>query len=142
MTGFIDLPVLVATKDGRNFILTDNAHYISQDGTQYRIPTGAMTDRASTPPIIWEKFNLEWLPPFGSYWPAAVLHDCAYRNVLLVKDSNNNWITARLTKDFCDNLFKEAMISLGTHQRTVDEIYEGVVTFGQHSFDEDRKANP
>jgi len=134
-------PFKVTTLDGRNFILAEDAFYTAANGSVYKMPVGATTDGASTPPILWENFGMEWLPPFGSYWRAAVLHDCAYRNTLQVEClamGAEAWMKAALTKEQCDNLLREAMESLGTHNLTIDEIYEGVVNGGQSSFDADR----
>jgi len=140
LAGFQKTLFEVATTDGRHFILQQPVDYVAADGTEYRIPIGATSDGASTPPILWEKFGLEWIPPFGSYWPAAVLHDAAYRNALMVWNGVS-WITANLSKPQCDALLREAMESLGTHALTVDEIYHGVVVGGQSSFDQDRAQN-
>lgn len=126
----------VTTADGRNFTLLEPIIYIAQDGVQYRIPTGAESDGASTPSVLWPT-----IPPFGSYWKAAYLHDAAYRNTLEVWDGQM-YVKARLTKDACDLLLKDAMIVSGTHAITYEEIYEGVHVGGQSSFDNDRKLNP
>ena len=136
-TGFQNLPFQVSTFDGRNFIALQPIDYIALDGTQYRIPIGATSDGASTPPILWEKFNRDWIPPFGSYWPAAYLHDAAYRNSLLFWNGAS-FVTAALPKDKCDSLLLESMDSLGTHDITKEEIYKGVVAMGTCSFATDR----
>lgn len=139
--GFVNLPFVVSTFDGRHFKLHDDATYIAKDGRLFMMPEGAETDGASTPAVLWEKFDEEWLPPFGTYWPAAVLHDCAYRNTLMVMntiDSSGDLVKANLTKKQCDDLLKEAMESLGTHRLSIDEIYEGVVLGGKSSFEKDR----
>lgn len=136
--GFKSNTLDVRTHDGRNFVLLADADYQAADGTLYRMPAGATSDGASTPPILWSKFDRDWIPPFGSYWLAAVLHDCAYRKTLLRFDGV--WINADLPKDKCDALLREAMESLGTHALTIDEIYHGVVICGLGSFEADRKA--
>lgn len=132
--GFNNLPFRVSTSDGRTFVLLESVIYITQDGKQsYIMPAGSTSDGASTPPEIWFNF-----PPFGGYWPAAYLHDCAYRGTLQTLDGK----PAMLPKDQCDDLLKDAMIACGTHQFTRDAIYEGVALGGQSSFDSDRKSLP
>lgn len=131
--GFNDLPFKVSSSDGRNFILLEEVIYQTADGKLYIMPAGAGSDGASTPPEIWLNF-----PPFGTYWPAAYLHDCAYRGTLLNMDRT----PAMLSKDDCDNLLKEAMVVCGTHEFTRIAIYEGVALGGQPAFDTDRKSLP
>ena len=121
--GFNFLPFQVASSDGRNFVLQESVIYVTQDGSKsYLMPAGATSDGASTPPEIWINF-----PPFGSYWPAAFLHDCAYRGTL----QNTDGTLAMLPKDECDKLLLDAMVACGTHQFTRDAIYDGVALAGQ-----------
>ena len=131
--GFNSLPFEVSTADGRNFVLLEAVTYVTANGAAYVMPVGATSDGASTPPEIWVNF-----PPFGTYWPAAFLHDCAYRATLLTADGK----PAMLAKADCDNLLKEAMRFCGTHSFTLNAIYEGVAIGGQSSFDSDRKSLP
>jgi hypothetical protein len=133
---FQNVPFAVTTMDGRNFTLLKDVYFTGADGTRYCLPAGATSDGASTPPPIW---NL--IPPFGLYWPAAYLHDCAYRNTLLVWNGAA-WVKAALPKAKCDELLKLAMTSLGCNELECETIYEGVVVGGTASFDDDRKNNP
>jgi Protein of unknown function (DUF1353) len=97
------------------------------------MPKGAATDGASTPQAIWDV-----LPPFGAYWLAAFLHDCAYQNTLLiVKETGME--KAALFKDDCDSLLKEAMQSLGVDNADVETIYQGVRVGGFKAFNDDRQ---
>jgi len=128
------------TKDGRNFVLLENVQYVSKNGTVYILPKGATSDGASTPPELWLT-----IPPFGSYWRAAYLHDCAYRNTLLVQYSppqvaEIQQIPANLTEDQSNDLLNEAMSLSGTHDVTMWEIYKGVCFGGASSFASDRAA--
>ena len=66
------------------------------------------------------------IPPFGTYWLAAVLHDFLYRE------------TDR-TKEECDLLFLEAMKSLGVDLLLREAIYEGVRFGGGEAFNTDRR---
>ena len=131
LPGFQSKNFKVATQDGRNFVLLEDVIYVTREGIAYTLPAGATSDGASTPQEIWLNF-----PPFGSYWQAAFLHDCAYRNTLLIAATSNR---AELTKPLCDNLLLEAMELAGTHEFTRRAIYNGVVFGGEHSFDGDRK---
>jgi hypothetical protein len=131
---FTPLPFHVATSDGRNFTLLDDVFYTSADGTKYRLPAGDGTsDGASTPAAVWAA-----IPPFGQYWPAAFLHDCAYRDTLEIWDGVT-WDRATLPKDKCDALLFEAMLALGVGEFEAKVIYEAVVLAGQNSFDKDRQ---
>lgn len=132
MIGFESHSIFVLTTDGRNFKVTKPLSYFAKNGKEYVIPYGADTDGASTPSILWQ-----FLPPFGKYWLAAVLHDCCYKGSLLIKDGDN-LIKANLSKEDSDNLLKEAMISLGVDSKTVETIYEGVHIGGWKAFKEDR----
>ena len=110
----------VATSDGRNFVLLEPFSYTSSSGVIINVPAGATSDGASTPREIWPT-----IPPFGQYWMAAFLHDYLYRNT-------------QLPKAQCDDLFKDAMTSLGCSVIEVDAIFEGVNLFGQENFNDDR----
>ena len=137
----------VATGDGRHCILAEQQVYVALDGRVFIIPAGAPTDGASTPAIIWAQ-----IPPWGTYWRAAILHDSSYQNTLRIAVfpdgkicsdlSIATQVVAGLEKDDCDNLLFEAMGFCGTHDLTRNEIFHGVHLFGQSSFDEDRRINP
>ena len=129
MIGFQSKIAEVLTTDGRNFKLLKSITYISEAGITYIMPAGAPSDGASTPAILWPK-----IPPFGDYWLAAYLHDCAYQNTLQLSDGTK----AKLLKSQCDDLLKEAMLSLGVDKVMVDTIYEGVVLGGWEAFKDDR----
>ncbi len=111
----------VTTIDGRHVRLLESLVYETETGELIIVPAGAESDGCSTPQTIW---NL--LPPFGTYWLAAVLHDYLYRQ------------TAR-PKPECDLLFLEAMASLGVDLLTRETIYEGVRLGGAWAFDDDRR---
>lgn len=114
--------ISVSTCDGRNFTSLKDFSFTDKFGTVYIIPAGTTSDGASTPCEIWPT-----IPPFGRYWLAAFFHDYLYRYT-------------QLPKVLCDDLFEEAMISLGVSPLEADIIYEGVNLCGQSSFDADRAA--
>ena len=136
LSRFQNLPFMVSTVDGRNFALIHDVYFVAADGTKYCLPAVAgESDGASTPPELWPI-----IPPFGKYWPAAYLHDCAYRNTLLMANGLT-WARANLPKEKCDALFLEAMDSLGVNTVEAQAIYEAVVLGGTNSFNQDRGIN-
>lgn len=110
----------VRTGDGRNFELLTPFTFTTAAGVVHEVPAGSTSDGASTPRELWPT-----LPPFGSYWLAAFLHDWAYR-------------FSDLGKDECDALLLEAMHCQGVSAFIAAEIYQGVHLFGQGSFSADR----
>jgi hypothetical protein len=120
--GFSEGALLVSTPDGRNFTLMSPFTYTTKAGEVITVPAGTESDGASTPRIGW---NL--LPPFGTYWMAAFLHDYLYRE------------TEKAKAD-CDDIFYEAMDALGTDDEEARLIYEGVSLGGWAAFQADRKA--
>jgi hypothetical protein len=125
---------LVRTTDGRNFVVQENIDVADDKGTVYRVPIGATTDGCSIPQFLWSTS----LAPFGPWWLAAVVHDAAYRNVLLQQTTGGGWELAALSKDACDTLFLDCMKALGVDAIPRDEIYEGVHLGGWKAFKEDR----
>ena len=119
----------VTTNDGRNFVLLEAVNYVGKNGISYVMPVGATSDGASTPCELWPT-----IPPFGLYWKAAFLHDCAYRNTLQYIDGH----IIGLGKDEADALLKEAMESCGVDWLMTQTIYDGVRIGGWKSFEQDR----
>ena len=137
MQGFQNKIAQVVTMDGRNVKFVDSIDYVAVDGTRYRIPRGADSDGISSPAASWPV-----RPPFGQDWLAGVLHDCAYRNTLLIVTELGETESTRksnLTKEQCDNLLREAAISLGDSAAIADALYYGVREFGWRAFNEDRE---
>ena len=105
-------------------------------GKLFRIPEESTTDGASTPVALW----LE-IPPFGTYWRAAALHDAAYRNTLQIQNASaTGWQPANLSKQEADDLLNEAMILDNVPELKRVAIYEGVKLGGTTAFDQDRAA--
>ena len=111
----------VETADGQNMTLLEPFTYTRKDGCAVTVPAGATSDGASTPSAIWGS-----LPPFGSYWRAAFLHDYLYRS-------------SGAPKDFCDETFLDAMQSLGVDGAAARTLYEGVSLFGWSAYAEDQE---
>lgn len=129
MQGFQTNYFIVATIDGHNIVLFQDVTYIAKNGTVYILPKFAISDGASTPQAIWNIY-----PPFGLYWKAAILHDCAYRNTLLLADRTR----ANLSFEASNYLLKEAMQISGDGDLTIFNIYEGVAIGGLAAFNHDR----
>jgi len=111
----------VETADGRNMTLLEAFTFTRKDGCVITVPAGSTSDGASTPAAMWPT-----LPPFGTYWKAAVLHDYLYRD-------------SGVPKNFCDETFQQAMEALGVSEFEEQTLYQGVHLLGGESFEEDRK---
>lgn len=132
--GFQSKDLIVRTADGLNAYLVLPLEYLAKDGTFIRVEPGAFTNGASTPRLMWSA-----LPPFGVYWLAAALHDFAYDNMLTAQMPDGSFSKFTLPKSQCDQLFLEAMESLGVDQEMRAAIFEGVNIGGQAAFDLSRK---
>ncbi len=124
---FQDLPILSESYDGHHQVLARAFTYVTSNGVALLVPVGTTTDGASVPQAFWDV-----LPPFGLYWPATVLHDYLYRNA--------DGLHSHMSRQDCDDLLLEAMISLQVGLVTRTTIYEGVRLGGSWSFEEDRKT--
>ena len=121
MTGFNTTALTVQSSDGRNFTLLRPFVFTHPSGESVTVPAGATSDGASTPCEMWMS-----LPPFGTYWMAAFLHDWLYRCT--------DW-----PKDKCDDWLLQAMIALNVPEAERIAIYEGVHLGGQWAFEGDRR---
>jgi len=123
--------------DGRRWKLIRTFVYeVGSKGSDKKIevPAGFVTDFASSPPAIW------WLiPPWGKYGKAAILHDYLYLNhrYLAQAQSFREERAAgralnpkRVTREYADNVFREAMTVLGVAPWRVKLMYWGVRCFG------------
>ena len=125
--------LLVRTSDGRNVILQEPLEFVrGSDMVIFRAPAGSASDGISTPSEIWLHF-----PPFGTWWRAGIIHDAAYRDTLEVFQ-DGQWVKAHLSKDDSDQLFLEAMASLGVGEMDRNTIYQGVHLAGARAFHDDR----
>lgn len=85
-------------------------------------PEGTETDLSSIPRIFWTLF-----PPVDDYDPAAVIHDAGYNNKLQTIMGRRVFTT----KEVADNLFFEAMISLGVDKDRAKAMYDMVKRYGK-----------
>lgn len=120
--GFQQDFVITKSSDGHNFTLLNDLVYVTAMGAILTIPAGTTTDGASTPAALWSA-----IPPFGKGWKAYILHDWLYR-------------ATGMGKTNCDDLLKEALLSLGVDSILAETIYQGVKIGGQKSFNEDRST--
>lgn len=106
--------------DSRIFRLTAPFLYISSFGI-ITVPAGFLTDGASVPRIFWNIFS-----PFGSYFPAALIHDYLYS-----KASYPSWVISRADSD---EIFLAAMKDVGVGWFTRRIIYRAVRLGGWASY--------
>jgi Protein of unknown function (DUF1353) len=126
MSGFLAPYADIRTRDGRNGSLLNPIRFQRPDnvgGEIITVPAGATTDGASIPEAAWSL----GLAPFGVYWLACVLHDWLYRGT-------------KRSREECDLILWEAMLSLDVPEAVAKVIYNAVRQFGQAAFDEDREA--
>jgi len=123
------------TSDGHNIMLLEDLVYVTKAGDILCMPTGTVSDGASTPRAIWQV-----IPPFGPYWLATVFHDGGYRNTILKINLDGTRSVVTLTRDQCDDLLLEGMESLGVSLLLREAIYEGVHLGGEIAFDDDRRV--
>ena len=76
------------------------------------MPVGFISDIASVPAVLWG-----WLPSWGKYGKAAVLHDYVYQ-------------THCRTRKEGDKIFREAMLVSGVSSWKACLMYWGVRLFG------------
>jgi hypothetical protein len=86
------------------------------------VPTGFLTDFASTPRMVWI-----WMPKSGQYDAAAVLHDWLYHN-------GGKLGPESYTKAEADSVFEEALKLLGVGQPARWLMYKSVQMFGKGKF--------
>jgi hypothetical protein len=80
------------------------------------VPAGFLTDGASVPRIFWSI-----LYPFGSYFPAALVHDYLYSKV-----SDHFTAARKIDRKESDKIFLEAMKDVGVDWLTRHTIYRAV----------------
>jgi len=139
--GFKNLQWELITNSFDQWKLLKPEYYQAKDGTLYMMPAGAGSDLASIPRILWGPPL--YLPKCGWYTPAAVLHDLAFRNALMVVNNDGIKI-ANLAEDKCNLLILEAMQSLRPNPTALEKIqmeaiYQGLAIGGSSSFREDRE---
>ena len=115
MSSFTTKLVVSPMPDGRKWRLFRSFKY--HIGSEYsndcvQVPAGFVTDFASVPWPLWS-----FLPYWGKYGKAAVLHDYIYQ-------------TQSRTRKEADEIFHEAMLVSGTKPWKARVMYWGVRIFG------------
>jgi len=115
MSSFTSPLIVSPLDDGRRWRLWREFTY--HIGTEYskdfvHVATGFVTDFASVPSFLWW-----WLPSWGRYGKAAVLHDHIYQ-------------THCKTRKEADDIFLEAMLVSGTKRWKAKIMFWGVRLFG------------
>jgi hypothetical protein len=96
--------------DSRVFQLTAPFRYHSRIGW-IELPAGFKTDGASVPRVFWNIFS-----PFGTYFPAALIHDYLYSKAS----------SFHITREEADQIFLDAMHDLGVGWLTRRMIHRAV----------------
>jgi len=98
------------------FVTTRDIQIKLTDDTEIFIPKGTHTDLASVPRPLWA-----FVPPFGKYTFAAVIHDYLYEHGLK-------------TKSFADKEFRYIMDASGVAKHRARIMYTSVKIFGRGNF--------
>ena len=110
------MPLIVTPmSDGRNWRLVEPFYYyIGKLGSDniVTVPPGFITDFASTPQFLWL-----WLPYWGKYGKAAVVHDYLYQ-------------TQKRSRKEADQIFREAMVVGNTRAWKALVMFLAVRLFG------------
>jgi Protein of unknown function (DUF1353) len=109
--------------DGQDSVLTGNLEYrVLQTTFVIVVPTGFVTDFASTPRALWSV-----IPPIGRYQLAAVVHDFLY------------WDQG-CTREQADAIFRVAMAESNVKPYERDLMWQAVRRFGQSAWNDNAAA--
>ena len=112
MSRFTSILLVSPLADGKTWALMREFGYIEDSGDQITAPVGFETDFASIPRIFWP-----FLPKWGKYGNAAVIHDWLY------------WEQKR-PRAAADAVLLEGMVVLGVNALVRYLIYGAVRLFG------------
>ncbi|HJX13044.1 MAG TPA: DUF1353 domain-containing protein [Dehalococcoidales bacterium] len=124
MSRFTEILIVSPLSDGRTWVTRKEFGYdVGEEGSgdTIEVPEGFMTDFASVPRPLWV-----FLPRWGKYGNAAVIHDYCY------------WEQQR-TKRQADDIFREAMKVLEVPPVTSWFMYWAVRLFGGPAWAGNRK---
>ena len=109
------LPLLVEPVWGEDWrkrkVIADFVYIMSDDACKpIIVPAGFITDYASIPRFLWS-----WLPSWGPYGPAAVVHDYLYRRRAAITVPNPNTPSQKIknSRKIADDIFYLAMRHCG-----------------------------
>lgn len=106
---------LVPLKNGKQWELLED-YYYEVNGYIIKVPKGFITDLASVPKIFWSIF-----PPFGTYTPAAIIHDYLY----------SKFNDTGINRTLADKIFLFIMEELGVGFLRRKAMYRAVKSFGE-----------
>ena len=124
MSRFTDVLIVSPLADGRTWVTRREFGYdvgAEGSGNIVEVPVGFMTDFASVPRPLWI-----FLPKWGTYGNAAVIHDYCY------------WEQKRSRKE-SDLIFREAMGVLKVGSTTAGLMYWAVRWFGGFAWSANRR---
>jgi hypothetical protein len=119
MSRFTEVLLVSPLADGRTWVTRKDFGYdvgAEGSGKTINVTIGFMTDFASVPRFLWV-----FLPQWGKYGNAAVIHDFCY------------WEQSRSRKE-SDLIFREAMGVLGVSSTTKFLMYWAVRLFGHFAW--------
>ncbi len=133
MSSFTSPLIVSPLNDGRKWQLKRSFTYhidSRYSNNKIEVPEGFITDFASIPWMFWS-----FLPSWGKYGKAAVLHDCLYQNpvVFTTKDGGKLYLAGAwrpYTRKEADQIFYRAMIVGGTKKWKARLMYFAVRVFG------------
>ena len=115
MSSFTSALIVTPIQDGRRWKLVKSfSYHVGSQHSRFviKVPRGFVTDFASVPQFLWG-----WLPSWGKYGKAAILHDYIYQTHLT-------------ERSIADSIFYEAMLISGTRLLRAKLMYYGVRLFG------------
>lgn len=107
-------PLILESK-GYHWVTRADLTY-NRDFETITVPEGFSTDLASVPRALWAV-----MPPFGNHTKAAVLHDYLYGQGLRPRKQ-------------CDEIFLEAMETMGVSKTRRTLMYWAVRAFGRKAY--------
>lgn len=108
-------------------VLEPFSFYPSPKAVVITVPAGFITDYASIPRFLWS-----WLPAWGPYGPAAVVHDYLYYlgDTAVVPDPRTPEIPTKCNRKVADQIFERGMSAVGVNWFKRKIIYSAVRVFG------------
>lgn len=117
----INISILFGEDLNLREVLSPLRYFLTSYSISIEIPSGFITDYASVPRLFWS-----WIPPWGEYGPAAILHDYLYDNPagLLVPNPDNPCSNTKPTRRIADKIFLIAMEQLDVSWAKRTLIYQ------------------
>ena len=116
MSFLTKLEIREADDEAKYWQLLSPLTWRTDDGREYSVPAGFVTNFASIPRVFWSV-----LPPWDRHMKAAVFHDYLYN-------------TKRVSREHADNIFYKQMKALGVSWWRRNVIYRAVRLFGARAY--------